>query len=467
VRWWLVRDAVLRQLYAILIAVLLLTFFWTEVARHRLMGVAVIGSMIATHQLGLLTATAMEVREVRLRPVSRTALWQATWILSVIVAPLTAALGKLVGGYATWMGNGDVDAWLSLASLSSLYDVLFGGVMLGAQVLMRSMPTPRSRSLKRVVIEVFPFAYLLLLLPGGLLLPVLAYHYLPHAWTAMTWSSGLFLLGAAVVGLAAWFGTEPPAQPGFARLHLFRGSRVSAPARSGSLTGWRILVWLELRFLLTILTLMAIAAIVAGPTLRMFRPTASIPEMTGAIVRFFFNPAPGKEFSLYVLAAAIIGVMATSNLLQPMLRQLRALPVSRFRLTAILLLLPVAHVVVVWILLALLFVLSEHAFPAVLRIEIFALAVGLAMFSQSFQMRFPLRGLQFSTALVAPALMVAWSAAGGGDEYDRVAIFAAGVTTLCVVLGATLTLRSLNRAATYRADASLSPWGVPPPTGNA
>jgi hypothetical protein len=465
VRWWLIRDAVRRQLYAISIAVLLLAAFWTQVGRGRMVAIAVIGSMIATYLLGLgTTTTTVTLREVRLRPVSQRAVWQATWILSVIVVPLMVALGKLVGGFAIWMGNGDVVAFGSLASLSSLYDVLFGGVMLGALGRVGWIPLPQSPGLKRIVIEVLPLAFLLLLFPGGFLLPVFAYPYLPHAWTAITWNSAMFLIAAAGVGIAAWFGTAPAAQPGFARLHQVHGSRVATLGRPGTASGWRVVAWLEVRFLLTILTLMAIAAIVAGPTLRMFGRTAPLAEMAGAMVRYFFSPVPNQGFSMFVLAAAIIGVMTTSNLLQPMLRQLRTLPVSRFRLTAILLILPVGHVVLIWIILELLHVLSEHAWPPVLRLDIFALAAGFAMFSQSFQMRFPVRGLQHSTALMAPAMMIGWSALGGGESNVQVAIFAAGVTTLCVAIGAILTLQSLSRAATYRAGAALSPRGVSAPT---
>ena len=462
-RWWLVRDAVRRQLYAVSIAVLLLAAFWTQVPKDRMVAIAIIGSMIATYLLGLnMTTTTVTLREVRLRPVSQRAVWQATWVLSVIVAPIIVALGKLVGGFAIWMGNGNVAAFGSLASLSSLYDVLFGGVMLGALGRVGWIPLPQSPGLKRIVIEVLPLAFILLLFPGGFLLPVLAYPYLPHAWAAITWKSAMLLIAAAGVGIAASFGTAPSAPSGFARSHQVPASRAPARGYPGTASGWRVIAWLELRFLLTILTLIGIVAIVAGPTLRMFGRTAPVAEMAGAIVRYFFNPVPSKGFSIFVFAAAVIGVMATSNLLQPMLRQLRTLPVSRFRLAAILLFLPVGHVAVMWITLALLYVLSEHSFPPVLRLDIFALAAGFAMYSQSFQMRFPLRGVQLSTALFAPAMLIGWSAIGGGDTYDQLALFAVGVTTVCVALGATMTIAALSRAATYRPGAALSPWGVPP-----
>lgn len=448
-RWWLIRDAVLRQLFAVFIAVLLLTAFWTQVAKDRMVAIAVVGSMLATFTLGSLTAMAtMTMREVRLRPVSRRAVWQATWLLSVIVAPLIVALGKVVGGFAIWMGNGSVAPYVSLASLSSLYDVLFGGVMLGALRLVRFMPAPRSRGIRRIVIELWPFVCLLFFFPGGWVLPVLAYQYLPHAWTAVTWSSAPLLIAAAAVGVAAWFGSAPPAQPGFARLQQMQRPRVIGSAPSKTASGWPVVAWLELRFLL----IMAGLSLVLTMTMLVFDSTATVMNTLASIVRRLFDlRRPSDDFPLYFSAAVLVGAMATSNLLQPMLRQLRALPISRFRLTATLLLIPTVHVAAIWMALVLIYVVSQRQWPPILRLEIFGLTTGIAVFAQSLQLRFPARGLPLAAAFIAPGMIVGWRLFIGREAYDRdIAFFVAGATLTFAAIGVSLTLYCLRRAATYR-----------------
>ena len=239
------------------------------------------------------------------------------------------------------------------------------------------------------------------------------------------------------------------------------GSRVAASAPAKTASGWRVVAWLELRFLL----IMAGLSVLLTLTMLVFDSTARVVNTLASIVQRLFDPRrPSDDFSLYFSAAVLVGAMATSNLLHPMLRQLRALPISRFRLAAMLLLIPMVHVAAIWVALVLLYFISLQEWPQILRLEIFALTTGIAVFAQALQLRFPARGLPVAAAFIAPGMIVGWRLFLGGQAYHRdIAFFAAGATLTFAAIGVALTLHCLRRAATYRQVWPFSLSGVPAP----
>lgn len=326
-------------------------------------------SLTAAWFLAFLPALVLEAREITQLPISRRDHWIARWWLAVVAPSVGIAvavgLGSLVGG-------------TSLAPLTPLFTVLYGGCFMALTAVfpLRVVAGAGLWPTIRILILVMGIPL------GGAALPFWFAKYLPENINAINGPALGWIIAAAGMTVASYF-NQPPIVERASRGSL-SSSTSAKPFRGSRFVGLRLLFVKDARRAVItygVLLLAGIAywAIFGSTTLAAFL------NGFGALV-FAGLPSPAEGFPI----VAIAFLMGASDIgLAGDLRGLRALPVSAARLSGIITGTSVITAVALWLVLLAAHAITIGTSPVSLRPELFVGATGSLAFWTAIRIAVP------------------------------------------------------------------------------
>ena len=334
-------------------------------------------------------------REVLQLPVSRRDLWRVRWLLATAVAAAMTTAAKL----AAWGLSGFPPELIAVIALSTLCDLCYGGALLGL-LPMLSIARRRREHRLRARLASTSFGIAALLFIGGVLWPFLLRSRLPIRWIDLSGMPGLVVAAAGALAILAFF--QSPAPVARALPARPSGSATGTTAWRAApftpFTGIRHLFWFELARTLPLIAGVLTAVVLTGIVMSAVFPGEEITTIAGhlefwGLLPFTVASGPFNEGSL--LGVFLLGFFALSSdgfggpgsLPMPILRHLRALPLSIARLNLLLHAVPIVGWINVWVVLLIAHGLAVGTPPVSARIELFCLFVGVDAIARAGRLR--------------------------------------------------------------------------------
>jgi hypothetical protein len=362
---------------------------------------------------------------------------------------LLALLPQLQRGIRLEDGSTGVGPALETILLSGLCDFAYGGSFPAAIWLARLV----SRKAGRGFITDAAFLLMCLWFAGGLFWGFLVRAHLPLSWEAVMGLPGAVLLAAIGVAMAA--SRHVPASAARGELSRPPGPRATAagaPAAPSRLTGLRLLVVREITINVSaVVILFLVLLIFRGFTIDGSNQSA-VGELRSALMTDTTTFATGV---IHPTAAAFLLIVSLRNGIQPVIRQLRTLPIGAWRLNATIVGTSTLSVAVACGLFMLLRLLLVQRPPQAGDVAMIATLSGLAALTQSIQLRL---GQAWSLAGLGVILIVLLAAnLLEGLPGGELPITPLNVGCGAIVLAMLLNHRWLTRSATtYRPSADVT-----------
>ena len=454
----LVVDAVWRAYRLCLLLLLITAPAWLGIVTGNLpASLGVTFSLMLAYTLGPVgSIPLMGLRELRTLPTTSRDLWVSSWILAVVVVPMTlAAVRNLVAiGSARFNGSSAVSA--ETLFLLLVYDVVYAGALLPVGPVLGY--TSHNASTRRVrwpwvIAALASFSMFL----GGFALPYLVAEAIPLTFAQFTPSS-IAILVVFVVMTGVSF-TWTPKRGGFTP------ARVSGTADAGSsrqpyqarladrLTGMPRVVWP----LVAIVPLISAASFLAlAGYWAIFESDVSLRSfLQGNAVLLFdtgFLPRPDGGRMWIILAVSYI---ATSSPWKALTRPLRILPLTTHQINALLLVTPFVQWALLWLSLIALHVAVIGLFPDALRTDLFVFLGGISALGHGLMLRYGHKG-GLGVVMILGALMSFAEKRSGAPASTETGTIMVAVGLVGLALAALVNHRTLTRSTSsskvYRPD---------------
>jgi hypothetical protein len=363
-------------------------------------------SLAAIFVLGpMIAVTQFAAMEMLLLPVSRRDMWRATWFVVGVLSCGATLTAKLAGVTAGRVFTPEPSLGLTQTAISSLLDVAYAGVAVGALVALRpawtSLP---GRGVVRVlmVLPVVVFA-------GGALWGFLLQSYLPTEWWQMRGPAASLLVAGIGILAAAYFYVPPagvrPARPGAQARARRPPALVFNWPSIGSLSGVHLLL-VESVIAATSVFVLMILMLVGIETVT--EPNALLMDVLRSL---HFLPFESEAASVKLFPLAIFGAVAmnTANAMGPArnlcFRHLRAMPLTTRGLILLLLGRRALGWLAIWTILAVLHVITLRMLPETLRPELLAVCLGADALIYALQVRWQVGGMMLTLAMMTVLIL--------------------------------------------------------------